>query len=193
MVVEKDCRRVTIRDLTAYENEFDGLAAYKTEDSIFSGLQLYDNCCAGLSFDLDFNNNTVSDANIFRTPGISHNCPTLSGESGGPLGTVGKVGIFMRDSMGNTFLGVRVRNTREHGVFIAEAPTGAATGNTFVGLVVLDIADASMNGFRVNDASCVDNLLDAAQFINNAGLDIVEAAPLVKGQIIGKSETSPTN
>jgi hypothetical protein len=180
VVVEKNSRRVTIRDLISFENEFDGLAAYKTEDSIFSGLHLYNNCFAGLSFDLDFNNNTVSDVNISRSPGITLSCPELTGTPT-VSSKVGTVGVFMRDAVGNMFHGIRVKNSREHGVFLAEGPTGAVTGNTFSDLVVRDIANPVMNGFRVNNTSCVKNILDAAQFSNNAGVDIVEIAPLVKG------------
>jgi hypothetical protein len=187
VVVEKGSRRVMIRDLIAFENEFDGLAAYKTEDSIFSGLLLYNNCFAGLSFDLDFNNNTVSDANIYRTPGISLNCPELIGPPRNlPPGTVGTVGIFLLDSRANIFSAIRIRNTREHGVFIADHPTGGgcALENVFVGLVVRDITNPTMNGFRVNDPPCVKTILDAAQFINIAGPDIFTAAPIFKGPIV---------
>jgi hypothetical protein len=189
VVVEKGSRRVTIRGLTSFENEFDGLAAYRTEDSVFSGLLLYNNCFAGLSLDLDFNNNTVSDANIFRT-GASLNCPELITRFNVPPGTVGTVGVFLRDSVGNMFIGVRVRNPRQHGVFIADLPAGGgpAVRNTFSELVVRDIVDPSMNGFRVNNASCVGTILDAAQFINIPGPDIFEGAPIVKGPIVPPSQ-----
>jgi hypothetical protein len=64
LVTEKDCRRVNVHDFTAYDNEYDGLAGYETEDSTFSDLFLHDNVAAGLSFDWDFNHNIVSNAVI---------------------------------------------------------------------------------------------------------------------------------
>ena len=44
--------------------EFDGLAGYQTEDSLFTGLNVYNNQVAGLSFDLDFANNQVNNCFI---------------------------------------------------------------------------------------------------------------------------------
>ena len=46
----------------AFNNEFDGVAGYETEDSVFTGLQVYSNQVAGLSFDLDFANNQIANS-----------------------------------------------------------------------------------------------------------------------------------
>ena len=148
LVVEKGSRRVTVRDFTSFDNTFDGLAAYETEDSLLTGLHLYNNPYAGLSLDIRFNNNIVSDA-------------VLTGN--------GKQGIFMRDSRDNLFHGIQIRNSGEQGVFLAQVdadPATPAAGNTFVGLTVSGSASA---GFRVNNPSCVDNSLSSSQFIGNAG------------------------
>lgn len=68
LVAELGCRRLTVRDIESYDHAFDGIAACETEDSLFTGLHLHDNLAAGLSFDLDFARNLVSDAlvNPFR-------------------------------------------------------------------------------------------------------------------------------
>src|SRR5208282_3027223 len=42
-------RRLTVRDYAAYDNQFDGLACYRTEDSHFIRLNLHDNLAAGIS------------------------------------------------------------------------------------------------------------------------------------------------
>lgn len=172
LVSELGSRRVTVRDFTSFNNQFDGLAAYETEDSTLSGLYLYNNCFAGLSFDLDFNNNIVSDVVIFRSPNTSSiNCqPHL------PAGVVGKVGVFMRDSLDNEFHGLQIRNSREHGIFLAhdQDATTQASGNTFNGVVVSQSGGA---GLRVNNASCVNNLVVGSQFIGNTGGSISEATP----------------
>jgi hypothetical protein len=167
VVIEKNSLHVTVRDLIASDHHFDGLAAYRTRESVFSGLQLYNNCAAGLSFDLDFNGNTVSDVTISRDARIACAPPLQPG----------KVGIFMRQSRNNVFNGIRVHNTREHGVFIAQAegrPATAATGNTFTALTV---TASGQSAFRVNDASCTDNMLCAAQLTGNALGGLSEAVP----------------
>jgi hypothetical protein len=60
LVVEMGSRRVTVRDFSASNSQFDGLAGYDTEDSLFTGLDLHDNLAAGLSFDNDFDHNPGS-------------------------------------------------------------------------------------------------------------------------------------
>lgn len=165
LVTELTSRRITVRGLTASDNEFDGLAGYQTEESLFSALYLHNNLAAGISLDIDFNNNVISDVFIVQS---------------------GRVGIFMRDSRDNTFAGVRIRQSGEHGVFCAQVDTDSAkpcAGNTFHGLVVSDSKGA---GFRVNDASCVNNLVDSAQLFGNAGGCISEATSglVVRGNVV---------
>ena len=168
LVAEHGCRRVTVRDLSAVDSNFDGLAGYLTEDSLFTGLYLHNNCAAGLSFDLDFSNNIISNVLILRDE--DRRCETTD-----PPELDGTVGIFMRDSRDNAFHGIQIRNAGEHGVFLAEVPEqadSAASGNTFSGMVISGSGGA---GLRANDASVVDTLVVESQFVGNAGGCISEA------------------
>ncbi len=156
LVSEKSSRRVIVRDFASFDNHFDGLAGYETEDSTFSGLYLHDNLAAGLSFDIHFNNNIVGDAVITDN---------------------GSVGIFMRDSQDNLFQGLQIRNSAGQGGFLAQVDgdlTTPAAGNTFSGLVVSGSGGA---GLRANDVSVVNNLVTGSQFIGNAGEGISEVTP----------------
>lgn len=161
IVTELRSRRVTVRDVTVTGSEFDGLAGYETEDSRFSDLQLRDNA-AGLSFDLDFNNNVIRDADIDRSS---------------------DVGVFMRDSSDNTFTGVRIRDSGSFGIFLAQVDADTSTpaaANTFSGLVVTRSGrdtERGGHGMRVNDESCVDNVVVASRFIDNRDGAISEARP----------------
>jgi parallel beta-helix repeat protein len=146
LVTEKACRRLTVQDFTSAENYFDGIAAYETENSLFSNLHLHDNPFAGISLDIGFNHNIVSNAILTDN---------------------GKQGIFMRDSRDNTFTTIQIRGSGEQGLFLAQVDTDVtkpAAGNTFTGIIVSDSVQA---GMRVNDLSCVDNVVIGAQFINN--------------------------
>jgi hypothetical protein len=147
VVTEKGCRRLTIRELSASDNHFDGLACYETEESLFEGLHLHRNNCAGISTDLKFNRNLVS--NVM----LSNN---------------GKQGIFMRDSRSNVFLGVVVVGSGEQGVFIAQSDKDTKTavvGNSFTALTVSGCKGPAV---RVNDKSCTNNVMTGCQFIDNA-------------------------
>jgi hypothetical protein len=154
LVTELGCRRLTIRDYTSYDNEFDGLAGYETEDSTFTGIHLYANKAAGISTDIKFNNNKFYDV-------------TLADNK--------TVGIFMRDSLDNSFTNLHIRDSVQHGIFLAQVntdPNTAATGNTFTGVV---ISRSGGMGILANDASCVNNMMVGAQFINNKHGCISEA------------------
>lgn len=155
LVTELGCRRLTIRDYTSYDNEFDGLAGYETEDSTFSGIHLYGNKAAGISTDIKFNNNKFYDVTIAENR---------------------TVGIFMRDSLDNSFTNLHIRDSVQHGIFLAQVDTDAntgATGNTFTSVV---ISRSGGMGFLANDASCINNMMVGAQFINNKRGCISEAA-----------------
>lgn len=158
LVSELSSRRLSISNVTSSDNNFDGLAAYQTEISSFDRLKLHDNRAAGLSFDINFNNNIISNS-------------VLSNNS--------KVGIFMRDSKDNIFQGIQIHNSGEHGVFLAQVDadgTKPATGNTFLAVTVTKSMGA---GIRINDASCVNNSIVASQFIGNTQC-IYEGASIVQ-------------
>ena len=132
VVTEHGVRRLTVAQLNSFNHEFDGLACYRTEDSVFTHLQLHHNPGAGISLDLGFDGNVMSD--------------TVLSEN--------DVGIFMRESRLNTFNGLVIREC-----------FGPA--------------------FRVNETSCSNTLLVAAQFINNpTGLSVAaEGLVMVRGLI----------
>src|SRR5579872_816984 len=66
LVSARRTRRLTVRSYEAYNNQFDGLACYQTEASHFSQLNLHDNRAAGISLDLDFNDNVIDGAVLAR-------------------------------------------------------------------------------------------------------------------------------
>ena len=163
-------RRLTLRDYTAYDNEFDGLACYRTEESRFSQLNQHDNLAAGISLDLGFDNNMIDGA-------------VLTGND---------LGIFMRDSHDNVFAGVTIRRSGHDGVFMAQAGEGTGagwlllpgtecTGNTFNNLRV---ADCGGRAFRVNDFACTNNVINGGKFVGNAEGGLSEVAT---NQVTGRS------
>lgn len=146
LVTELGCERLMIRDYTSYDNEYDGFAGYETENSTFSGINLYNNKGAGISTDIHFNNNKFSDVTITNTQ---------------------TVGIFMRDSIDNSFANVHIRNSKQHGIFLAQVDddvTKPAAGNTFNSIV---ISGSGGYGILISDASCTNNLFVASQYIEN--------------------------
>jgi hypothetical protein len=154
LVADKVVRRLTLRDINSFDNYFDGLAAYETENSSFSGINVHNNGAAGFSFDWNFDNNVVSDSTVADNA---------------------KVGIFMRNSKDNLFHGLQIRNSGEHGVFLAQVENDTskpAQGNTFSGIVISTSVGA---GIRINDVTCINNTISSSQFIENGGGCISEA------------------
>lgn len=152
-IVTAEARNLQVDDFDAYDNQYDGLACYQTEHSHFNGLRLHDNLAAGISIDLNFNNNSISDAVL----------------------TCNDVGIFMRDSCNNSFQGLTISKSHHDGVFMAQAvahttkgwrlrPNTECTGNTFENLM---IDDCGGRAFEVNDASCIKNVITGAHFLRN--------------------------
>jgi hypothetical protein len=155
--------RLTVRDLTAFDNEFDGLACYLTTDSFFADLNLHDNPGAGISLDLAFNHNVVSNAVL----------------------NANDLGIFMRASRENNFYNVAIHNSHNHGVFMAHSETQTAQGwgpapqtecvyNSFTNLIALDCGGAA---FRVNNTTCTHNIIIRARFERNGKGGISQAEP----------------
>jgi parallel beta-helix repeat protein len=163
MVSSAGTRHLTVRDYTAFDNQFDGLACYETEESDFSRLNLHDNLSAGISLDLSFNHNLIHDS-------------VLTGND---------LGIFMRQSRNNVFKGLTIQRSRHHGVFMAQTyiasttgwrpcPGSECAGNTFDNLLV---AHCGGTGFLVNDVTCTNNILCGGQFADDAQGGLAQAVP----------------
>ncbi|MDQ5980290.1 MAG: hypothetical protein QG602_3266 [Verrucomicrobiota bacterium] len=151
IVLEKHCRRVRLSKIEAYENEFDGVAAYETEDSEFTGLNLQRNRSAGFSFDWRFNRNRIVDCNA------SDN---------------GSQGIFMRDSIGNVFERVTLNHNGEQGIFIAETRELPGTASRYNRFSKVTITGNRTQGIRVNDRSCNPNTIEDSLVKGNRLEDI---------------------
>lgn len=161
IVLEKYCRRVEVRDFESYNNEFDGLAAYETEDCSFTQMKLHNNRSAAVSFDWKFNRNLIADSQF--------------------IGNGGQ-GIFMRDSVGNEFRNLYINDNGEQGIFIAETreiADSACRDNHFDRVVV---RANKTQGIRVNDESCVGNSISNSIITGNKGDNISLS---VEGMLIG--------
>lgn len=163
LVTTLGVRRLTVKNFEAFDNEFDGLACYLTTDSAFTDLRLHDNPGAGISLDLAFNHNVISNAML----------------------TANDLGIFMRASRDNQFLNISIRNSRHHGVFMAHSETFTPRGwgpaprtecvyNAFTNLIALNCGGAA---FRVNNTTCTNNIIIRPQFNGNLKGNLSLAAP----------------
>ena len=163
LVTTLGVRRFIVRGLEAYDNQFDGLACYQTSDSLFTELFLHNNPGAGISLDLAFNHNIIRHAVL----------------------AANDLGIFMRSSRGNRFEEVSIFNSHHYGVFMAHvdeltpygpmpAPQTACVENSFTNLVASYCGSAA---FRVNNDTCVDNVLVGAQFADNRKGGLSQARP----------------
>jgi len=145
LVTTLGVKRLVVRGLEAFDNEFDGLACYDTTQSRFSNLNLHDNPGAGISLDWNFSGNTISNAVL----------------------NANDLGIFMRDSRGNQFWDVSIHKSRNHGVFMAQTEKArwtACVNNSFTNIQATNCGGAA---FRVNDATCTDNTITGAEFAEN--------------------------
>jgi Right handed beta helix region len=154
VVLEKNCRRIHISDFTSHSNHFDGFAAYETEESFFTRLYLHSNAAAGISIDLRFDRNIVSHARLEKN---------------------GSQGIFMRDSNFNNFNHLTVTENGLQGIFLAQANdqnNTPCTGNIFSDLRVSGSGGA---GLRINDISCIANVIANSVFSMNKEGGVSEA------------------
>lgn len=146
VVLEKYCRRISIDHLDSHDNHFDGLAAYEAENCTFTNLHLHHNQSAALSFDWKFNRNVIADSTLEFN---------------------GSQGVFMRDAVENIFRNVTIQNNGRQGIFIAQSELldTACTNNSFTKLTV---TSNKGHGLRVNDESCVGNVVTGSTFTANA-------------------------
>lgn len=155
VVLEKHCRRVHISNLESYNNEFDGLAAYETEDCTFTQLKLHHNRSAAMSVDWKFNHNLITDSQFTEN---------------------GSQGLFMRDSADNQFERLTIRDNGEQGMFIAETREIADSASKRNRFNHLTITGNRTQGIRVNDVSCVDNVITNSRVSGNKAENISLAA-----------------
>jgi hypothetical protein len=161
VVLEKHCRRVHIKKLDSYNNEFDGLAAYETEECTFTDMKLHHNRSAAVSLDWKFNRNVISNSHL------SDN---------------GSQGVFMRDSCDNLFKNLVMQNNGEQGIFMGETREISGTPCLRNQFDQLTVTGNKTQGIRVNDASCIGNIVTASTFTGNGQENISLAQP---GQLIG--------
>ena len=99
LVTTRDVRRLTVRDLTAFDNEFDGLACYQTRIACSPDFTSMTIPARAFRWTWHFNHNVISNAVL----------------------TANDLGIFMRASRDNQFHNISIRNSRHYGVFMAHA------------------------------------------------------------------------
>jgi hypothetical protein len=148
LVTTLNTRRVLVRHLESFDNEFDGLACFMTSDSTFQQLYLHDNTDgAGISLDGNFAHNVIDTA-------------VLSGND---------LGIFMRWSHNNQFRNISIQDSHNYGVFMAdnlgESSVGQADtycfNNAFTNISATQL-------FRVNDKTCTNNVVQFAGKVHGA-------------------------
>jgi hypothetical protein len=146
MVTEKYCQRLVVHDFNSYDNYFDGFAGYETEQSEFYNLSLHDNRGAGISIDINFNDNLIRDSN-------------LNGN--------GDVGLFARNLKGNHFNRLSIQNSGNHGVFLANSrdASSCAHDNQFDAVL---INGSKGFGFRLNNDCQGNRISGASNLCGNA-------------------------
>jgi hypothetical protein len=163
LVTTLGVRRLWVQNLNSFDNQFDGLACYSTENSTFTGLFLHDNPGAGISLDLGFNHNCISNAIL----------------------TANDLGIFMRASSNNRFDNVSIHASRNHGVFMAHTDRKTADGwnaapqtecvrNSFTNLAASNCGGAA---FRINNSTCTNNTIIRPNFSDNLNGNLSLAEP----------------
>jgi hypothetical protein len=172
LVTTLGVRRLTVRDFTSFDNQFDGLACYLTMDSMFTKLFLHNNPGAGISLDLAFNHNVVANAVL----------------------AANDLGIFMRSSRNNQFADISIRQSHHYGVFMAQswektiaglqpALQTQCTDNCFTNLAASQCGGAA---FRINDLECTNNIIVSPRFIGDlAGLSLARPDLLGDRVVLG--------
>jgi hypothetical protein len=151
-------RDFTVSDLNSFDNQFDGLACFLTYNCHFTDLNLHDNLGAGISLDGNFHHNLIEHA-------------VLDGND---------LGIFMRWSHDNEFRDISIQSSLHYGVFMAQNPDSTiksptdCSNNSFTQLVA---GSCGGPAFRVNDATCTNNLVTGAKFSGNLQAELSLAMP----------------
>ncbi len=157
LVTEKYCDHLHIKDFTSYGNYFDGFAGYQTTDSLFEDVNLSRNKGAGISIDIQFDNNTFSK---------------------GLLANNGDVGIFARNLSGNLFKNLKISHSGSHGAFLAQAEgaNSCANNNEFQDVIV-----ENSKGYGIEIASpCTGNSITGASVFTGNSSGCYHVNPATK-------------
>jgi len=160
IVTTANTRRLTVNGLNSFDNYFDGIACFQTAHCVFTNLYLHDNCGAGVSLDGNFTHNTFEHV-------------VLAGND---------LGIFMRWSHDNRFRDISIRDSRRYGVFMAQNIDAAfkdqgqpdCTDNSFTQVTAGQCGNAA---FRINDATCTNNVVSEAKFTGDIHAQLSLAMP----------------
>lgn len=155
VVTEKYCDRLLINDLTSFDNYFDGFAGYETTDSVFMNMHLHHNLGAGLSLDINFNDNLIRDSRLSDNK---------------------DVGVFMRHSNRNRFVNLDILYSGNHGVFLAQsgAPRSCAEDNDFD---TVTVNHSARSAFRLNDACRGNHIRGLSDLCHNKEVSVSESFP----------------
>lgn len=160
IVTTANTHRLTINGLDSFDNYFDGIACFQTENCTFLNLNLHDNRGAGISLDGNFHHNTFDNA-------------VLTGND---------LGIFMRWSHDNQFRNITVHGSHHYGVFMAENIDAAfgdkgkpgCMNNSFNQLTTDECGAAAI---RVNDTTCTNNFVTGAKLLGDVHPQLSLAMP----------------
>ena len=154
LVTEKYCDHLYVKDFTSYGNYFDGFAGYQTEKSLFENVNLSRNRGAGISIDIDFNNNKFL---------------------GGTLASNGDVGIFARFLHNVIFEDLVISRSGSHGAFLAESDHGNTCAND---VEFRSVVIEGSNGYGIFLASpCTGNKITGKSVLagNKSGCTFVNS------------------
>ncbi|MBC7429083.1 MAG: right-handed parallel beta-helix repeat-containing protein [Bacteriovorax sp.] len=146
LVSEKYCDHLHVTDFSSYGNHFDGFAGYQTSDSLFENVNLSRNRGAGISIDIDFNNNHFLN---------------------GVLESNGDVGIFARDTNDVVFEKLLITKSGNHGAFLAasEHENTCANRNEFRSVI---IEGSRGNGIHISSPCAGNKVTGNSIFRNNS-------------------------
>ena len=156
IVTEKHCERLVVRNFESFDNHFDGFAGYETEHSVFSKMYLHNNKGAGISLDLEFNNNTFKDSDLISN---------------------GDVGIFARDLSDNKFVRLNIQHSGNFGVFLSASDEGQATCPRNNEFDSVNINFSKGAAFRLNSNCQGNSIQGASNLCNNRDGGVSEDTP----------------
>ncbi len=164
VVTEKGCVRLTVDGLSVTGSQFDGFAGYMTTESTLKNMRLFNNNAAGISLDLNFNGNSISDSKI------DHNH---------------QVGIFMRDSRRNHFKNIVIEDNGGHGIMVSltregdrVVPDTCPTDNVFSDVDVL-----RSGGFGLDLHDCRNNEFYDMTFNQNSSGSVPPLLQVYQGSV----------